>query len=266
MATVARNAPCPCGSGLKAKKCCGAEPVKRTPVNLAPEPARVEEDVPACDTYWVDARDSGAVQLVIGEAGEPLEVLQLTAAEADRLADDLRTAATYARDAVASGAGDDLFPVIYAEHLGVGVSPEHELEAEEPGDLGALGRQFGEIIELALTHPALCVELPAEDPRVGDLRTVARVLGSDFVGDVAMGFGPALFYDLVNELDTPANRSAVIGHVQALHAAGEVSAEVAGWVLEERDAPAHHEVEGSGGFAIEASVLAALSSSESPAR
>jgi len=30
MATVARNAPCPCGSGKKYKRCCGANPEEAT--------------------------------------------------------------------------------------------------------------------------------------------------------------------------------------------------------------------------------------------
>ena len=45
--TVGRNDPCPCGSGLKYKKCCGAV------IAIAPAPVRACGECTACCDGWV---------------------------------------------------------------------------------------------------------------------------------------------------------------------------------------------------------------------
>ena len=56
MAKVGRNAPCPCGSGKKYKRCCGsieASPAPRTRAPEAPTMGRAEATPPRPEPRWV---------------------------------------------------------------------------------------------------------------------------------------------------------------------------------------------------------------------
>jgi len=75
---ISRNAPCPCGSGKKYKKCCGADAVsierlheeQRDP-DWAPEGVTVVED----DTKgaWMSEAPKWIMKLVISKDNEPLD-------------------------------------------------------------------------------------------------------------------------------------------------------------------------------------------------